>query len=240
MAGATIEFYFDSIDDEHRFIRSYLVEAWDRFQSGEFWEHGWFWPYGHFGEYDVGVEGGELVLVFEGDPNALITAEAEFWDDFDGLASWRCLRYDDPTSREEWENDPKAFPSLLAQQEDRKGAVGGSWEYKYKALTAEFALRYFDTFEELLPPTPDQSDQNPIGLGFWSLLHALIVQCGYDTFDETELYLQGMQSRLRSLALYIGEEAAREEYDRILSTLQAFEGDLEAWIDEHETGTETI
>lgn len=43
MAGATLVFEFESPADESRFIREYLVDAWERFETSDFWESGWFW-----------------------------------------------------------------------------------------------------------------------------------------------------------------------------------------------------
>ena len=71
MAGATIEFAFASPDDELRFLRHYLPEAWDRFEAGDYWKTGWFRSYRQFADYDCGPDGGLVRLVFEGDPDAV-------------------------------------------------------------------------------------------------------------------------------------------------------------------------
>lgn len=36
MDGATVEFRFDSPTDEEQFLRTYLAEAWERFERSDF------------------------------------------------------------------------------------------------------------------------------------------------------------------------------------------------------------
>ena len=75
MAGATIEFQFGSVNDEKRFLREHLADAWERFEASEFFETGWFWRFSQFAEYhDVD---GLVFLVFDGDPDDLIAVERE-------------------------------------------------------------------------------------------------------------------------------------------------------------------
>lgn len=234
MTGTTVRIRFRDRDAEHRFVTSYLPDAWDRFESSAYWETGWFWSYGQFIEYDVGLDHPEVLLVFDGDPDALVSSEARRWDSFAGLESWECLRYDDPDTVEQ------TYESLRAQQQAAKGERGGELEYRYKPLTSRLALSYRRTFDDQLPPVAARTDENPVGIGFWGLIHALFVQCGYDSYEETETYLHGIRSRLKSLALYLGEEAARAEYDRLLAEFEAFEAELDEWIDEQSTGTQTL
>ena len=114
MAGATIELRFTDADAERRFLATELPAAWERFESSEYWDQGWFWPYSHFADYDVGVDGGLVRLVFDGDPDGLVAAESERWEAFEGLTDWNLRRYEE-----------EGFESLLAQQRDAKGEVSG-------------------------------------------------------------------------------------------------------------------
>lgn len=228
MAGADVEFRFESVDDEARFVRSYLPDAWDRFDRSDHWETGWFWAYRQFATYDAGPDGGLVRLVFEGDPNALVEAEADRWAAFDGLESWEPRRYDE-----------LGYDSLLDQQRDAKGEVGGEWEYRVKPLVARFSLAYLRAFEEPMPAVGSEGEANPKGLGFWAALHDALVQCGYDWYDETDACLKAMQNRLKSIASYRGADAAREEYHRLLEAWRDHEAALERWLEEHPTGDAT-
>lgn len=227
MAGATIELRFTDADAERRFLATELPAAWERFESSEYWDQGWFWPYSHFADYDVGVDGGLVRLVFDGDPDGLVAAESERWEAFEGLTDWNLRRYEE-----------EGFESLLAQQRDAKGEVSGEREYRYKPLTARLALAVREEFDEGLPAAPEGEDG--IGTGMWSLVHSLYVQCGYDWYDETDASLRALQSRVKSIAAYRGEEAARDEYERIRTAWNEYESELETWLDEQPTGETTI
>lgn len=223
MSGATIELRFESPAAEGRFIREYLTDAWERFESSEYWESGWFWRYGQFAAYESGPDGGLVRVVFDGDPETLVDHESGQWDAFDGLSSWSLTRYEQ-------------YDSLLEQQIDSRGELGGAWEYRMKPLLARFALTYYREFEEQLPAVGDDSEANPLGIGFWSSIHNLLVQCGYNWYDETALCQKALQNRLKSIASYRGAEAAREEYHRLRDEWRAYEAELETWLDENPTG----
>ncbi len=230
MTGATVTFHFADAEAEERFIEGYLHDAWDRFAASDYWDHGWFWPYGQIAAYDCGPDGGLVRFVFEGDLDALVAAERDRWDSISGLDRWESKRYDD--------SDAVATPfeSLLAQQQDAKGPIGGDREYRYKALTARLALAYRAEFEEPLPAAPGRSDANPGGIGMWSMVHSVYVQCGYDWYDETDACVRALQNRLKSLAAYRGGDAARDEYERIRQAWVAFEAELDDWLAEQQTG----
>lgn len=225
MSGATVVFEFDSPGDEEQFIRKYLTEAWTRFEASEYWESGWFWRYGQVAKYSSGPDGGVVKLVFDGNADELIEQEADKWEKHAGVTSWSLLRYDE-----------EGYDSLLDQQTDTKGELGGEWEYRMKPLLSRFALAYYREFADTLPPVGETSDENPLGLGFWSAVHNLMVQCGYNWYDETNVCQRAMQNRLKSIASYRGAEAAREEYQRLLSDWEAYHREFERWLDENPTG----
>lgn len=216
MTGVTIAFEFDSLEGEQRFIRNYLTEAWTRFEASEYWENGWFWRYNQFAEYNSGPDGGLVRLVFDGDADELVEQESDQWDRMSGLTSWSLLRYED-----------EGYDSLFEQQTDSKGDLGGEWEYRMKPLLSRFALAYYREFENTLPPVGEKNDDNPLGLGFWSAFHNMMVMCGYNWYDETAVCQRAMKSRVKSIASYRGAEAAREEYQRLLDEWQTYQQELE-------------
>ncbi|WP_430504338.1 hypothetical protein [Haloparvum sp. PAK95] len=227
MAGATIEFHFDAPADERRFLREYLPDAWDRFEASDHWETGWFWAYGQFAEFGAGPDGGFLRLVFDGAPDDLVARETDRWAAFDGLNDWRLRRY---------EEEEEGYDSLLAQQRDAKGEIGGELEYRLKPIVARFALDYYREFDEPVPMVGEEGPENPKGIGFWAAVHDLLVQCGFHWYDETRMCEQALRNRLKSIAAYRGADAAREEYERIRAAWDAHEDELEAWLDANPTG----
>jgi hypothetical protein len=240
MSGAGIHFRFASPDDEDDFLREYLADAWERYLASDYWESGWFWAYRQFASYDVSPDGGLVVLVFEGIPEELVAAESDRWESFDGLDSWELRRYDDPGDDVDDDVPDDGFESLLAQQRDAKGEVGGEREYRLKPLASRFSLAYLREFEEPLPAVDDLGEGNPAGVGFWALFHYLCIQSGYDWYEETDMYLRGLRNRVKSVATYRDETAAREEYERIREAVLAMEDHLDEWFDEHPTGEGTI
>lgn len=227
MSGAGVEFELDTVDDEERFVRSYLTDAWPRFEAADHWETGWFWRYGGIAGYDCGPDGGLVRVVFEGDPDGLVEAESSRWESFAGLDSWELRRY---------EETEEGYDSLLAQQRDVKGRVGGEREYLLKPLAARFVLDYYRTFDEGLPMVDEPDEENRAGAGFWAHIHYAAVQAGFDWYDETDACLRGLRNRLKSLASYRGADAARAEYDRLREAWAAYEEELETWLDERPTG----
>jgi hypothetical protein len=229
VSGATVELRFSDVQAEQRFLTSHLLDAWDRYETSSYWEQGWYWPYGQLTEYDAGLDGGLIRLVFDGDPTGLLAAERERWEAFNGLHDWAVTHYED-----------HGFESLLAQQQDAKGTRGGELEYRYKPLTARLALAIQTEFEEPLPAAPEPSDANVAGVGMWSLVHALYVQCGYDWYEETDSLLRGLQSRVKSIGSFRGTETARAEYDRLLDEWRGFQSELDTWLEAHQTGEESV
>ena len=229
MSGCTIEIEFVTAESERRFCGSYLPEAWARYEASEYWDSGWFWAYSQFAEVGVDVDGGLVRLVFDGDPDGLLAAESDRWEAFEGLTGWRVRRYDD-----------EGYESLRAQQVDSKGALGGDWEYRYKPLTARLALAYRSEFDQRLPPAPDPSEENPLGLGCFAMIHALFVQMGYHWHEETDTYLRGITNRLKSIGAHQGEQQAWAEYERLREQFEAVEAELTDWLAENEAGTSEL
>lgn len=231
MSGADIKFRLDSSDDERRFLREYLVDAWERYRASDYWETGWFWAYHQLNGYDVSPDGGLVVVVFEGDPDRFVTAEADHWDSFDTLDSWKLRRYEETDG---------GFDSLRAQQQATKGEVDGEREYRLKPLAARLSLAYLQEFEDPLPAVGEPGGETRVGAGYWVLFHYLCIQSGYDWYEETNMYLRGLRNRLKSIALYRGTETAREEYERIHESVAAMEEHLNEWFDTHPTGEGSV
>jgi hypothetical protein len=240
MSGAGIRFRLASPDDEDDFLREYLADAWERYRESDYWETGWFWAYRQFAAYEVSPESGLVVLVFEGDPDGLVAAESDRWESFDALEDWELRRYEDPGDDVDDDVPDEGFESLLGQQRDVRGAVGGEREYRLKPLASRFSLAYLREFDETLPAVDELADGNPAGVGYWALFHYLCVQSGYDWYEETDMYVRGLRNRVKSVATYRGAEAAREEYERLREAVMEMDDHIEEYLDEHPTGEGTI
>jgi hypothetical protein len=95
-------------------------------------------------------------------------------------------------------------------------------------------------FDEPLPIVGEETDENRTGVGFWAIIHYLMIQCGYDWYDESAACLKGMKNRVKSLASYESAASAREEYAHLLTEWEAYGDELEPWLDEHPTGEQTV
>lgn len=93
-------------------------------------------PAADIGEHRV------VVVVFEGDPDVLVTVESDSWESFGGLDCWNPRRY---------EGTDECLDSLLARQREVKGEVGGEWECRLEPLAARLSLAYLREFEDPLP-----------------------------------------------------------------------------------------
>lgn len=132
------------------------------------------------------------------------------------------------------------YESLLEQQRDAKGDVGGERDYRLKPLVSRFSLAYRREFDDSLPAVGDEHDGNPKVLGFWAVIHYAMVQCGYDWYQETSACRKAMANRLKSIASHRGADAAEEEYERLLAEWKATGETLERWLEVHPTGEATV
>lgn len=233
MTGATIEFQFESADDEKRFLREYLADAWERFETSDFFDTGWFWRFSQFPDHDA-LPDGLVLLNFDGNPDNLIEAEKEHWQTFDGLDSWEKHLYENSDG---WEWHPEEeYDSVLQMQKARKGEIGGEWQYRLLPLASRFSLEYLREFDDPLPVVDDVTEENRAGVGFWTHLHYTMLQCGYDWYDETDASMKDMKFRLKTLVSDFDADTARTEYERLKTEWEAYEDELEEWIAEHPNG----
>lgn len=77
MESTQLTFLLPDSDSEMRFLREYMVPAWDRFQEHDGFESGWFWPAGDFATHDTPeltreqhdlerLEVGQVILIVNG------------------------------------------------------------------------------------------------------------------------------------------------------------------------------
>jgi hypothetical protein len=220
--AASLIFETPDIDTEERFVREYILPTFEREPPGL--DHGWFHRYGQ----DPTVDGGEVRLVFEGDPDALVDAERGRWETLraeEVLDGWRMRGYDEA-----------GYDSLLDEQTDAHGEWGGEFMYRVKPMIVEMTAAFLSEFDEIPPAVGTESASNPSQLGYWAAVHYLCNHLGYDWHEEIDLYAKGIRNRVRSLTDYEGIEEAREALDDAIARLESVEEDLDEFGDDPADG----
>lgn len=215
MAGADIAFEIPSAEREAEFVHEYLVPTWPELRASDAFDAGWFWWHGPFvREGADGLAGKEIVFVLDGDIDAIVERERDEWERLvaDGIIdSWRVRRYDE-----------EGFESLLDQQRDSYGPVGGERMYHLKTAMASFAVETWERFGDDLPLLGERSDENPRTIGLWAAVHSLMTQTGHTWSEEVEMCTRLVESRARSLEMYEDEEAGLELLDDAIAELSAY------------------
>lgn len=217
----SIQVTFDLADREHErsFLQQYMGEAWDRFDEHETFDRGWFWCFGSAGEHGTveledgtSLEGGGVVLVLNGESlDPLVEAERPYWRDLrsDGiLDAWDVKSFE------------PAYDDARRKSIENFGRVGGERAYRIRPLASRLTLDVLEEFDEDLPAVGTESDENPVPVGYWTMIHYLMKQGGYDWYEEIDACVKAIENRLRSLAAFHGEETAQEALETALADLR--------------------
>lgn len=215
MAGADVAFDIPSAARETEFVHEYLVPTWPELRASDAFDAGWFWWHGPFvREGTDQLAGKEVVFVLEGDIDAIVERECDEWtrlEEAGVVDSWRLRRYDE-----------EGFESLLDQQRDSYGAVGGERMYHLKTAMASFAVETWATFEDDLPLLGEESAENPAGIALWAVVHVLMTQTGHTWHEEVEMCTRLVENRARSLEMYEDEAAALDLLDDAIDELSTY------------------
>ncbi|MFC4553300.1 MULTISPECIES: hypothetical protein [Halorussus] len=219
MSSTQVTFEFEEMEAERRFLRRYMVPAWDRFEEMDAFESGWFWRHGRVHRHGIdGLEEGKIIFVINGTPGAVIERERDRWEaqKAEGeLAGWSTR-----TFRPEYEDS-------LDKLRQNFGEVGGRRNYRLRTLAPRFTLEMLREFEDPLPAVGEATDDNPLPVNFWVLFHYLMKQSGYDWYDEIDAATKAIENRLRSLAEFRGEAEARRQLRETIEELEAFSEELD-------------
>ncbi|MFB6299439.1 MAG: hypothetical protein ABEH65_04190 [Halobacteriales archaeon] len=225
MQSAQVVFEVADPAAERSFLRTYLTSAWDRLYAHESFDRGWFWRFGTTAQHGsieleggTTVEDGGIILVLNGDPTPepVIEAERPRWSELKATGAiddWAVTWF-----HPEYEN---AREKAIQQF----GAVGGDRTYRLRPLAAELTLLVIEEFDERLPAVGSVSDDNPVPVGYWTVIHYLMKQQGYDWYDEIEACRQAIENRIRSLASFHGDTTAEEAVTSVIEELEAIELD---------------
>jgi hypothetical protein len=150
------------------------------------------------------TDGGGVILVVNGDdPDAALAAERDRWDEL--AATPRLDRVETKQFSE------GGYESAREKMVDSFGPVGGERLFRLRPTACETTLATLTAFDEQLPAVPEPTEEDPSGIGVWSLLHLVCKQHGLDWIE----------NRAASLAAFYDEATAREALDEAIAELEA-------------------
>lgn len=223
----SIQVTFDLADRpaERAFLRAYMIGAWERFDSHEGFDRAWFWCFGSTGEHGqieleggATVEGGGVILVLNGTASLDSLVESE-------RPRWQELRSDGPLDGWDVTSFDPAYDSARGKSVENFGTVGGDRAFRLRPLASNLTLDVLEEFDDDLPAVGSTTDENPVPVGYWAMIHYLMKQGGYDWYDEIDACTKAIENRLRSLAVFHGEEVARDALDDTLAELRGVDLD---------------
>lgn len=169
------------VETEERFIREYIVPTVKRL--GETYEV-LFW-----GRYSTStdVEGGQIRIVFEGDPDVILAEEGDRLESFDYIDGWNAeVESGGETKMTEEEQ-------VIADQCGR--------------VAAKMNVHYFEEFDERAPIGRVTEDRFHTR-GIWVLVHFLLNEQGYSPEEEVDALFLALRDRLARIE-------AEEDFERV-------------------------
>ncbi len=213
-------------DDERPFLRTYLTDAWDRFDEHEAVESAWFWRFGDAAEHGpielidgTVVDGGGVILVVNGpDPSAAIEAERPQWEK---------LRADGPLESAETNGFRPTFENAREKMIEKFGEAGGDLAYRLRPIAAGTTVELLREFDEDRPAVGKATPANPHPIGDWVLIHYLLKQNGHDWYDEIDACQRAITNRVRSLASFHDAAAARAALEETIEEFERFRAEFD-------------
>ena len=156
-----------------------------------------------------------MLLHVVGDADAVVRRERDRWNALldDGLV-------------EDWTTE-EAEEAMTTEW----GENGTALRTRLDVLAARMSVMVYDEFDE--PPDPVDANPaeaevraSPTGVGWWTLLHLLTLQRGYDYASEVDAYTEGIKDGLVHVAQYEGSDIAREKLDEVVALLEDVRDDL--------------
>lgn len=223
MRSCNVTFGLDDLESERTFLEEYMISAWDRFQSHDEFDCAWFWRYGNTSRHGpIELEGGQTLkdggvnLVVNGDPTPepILEQERSRWRDLESegiIRSWDTNWF-----------HPK-YENAREKAVQNFGRVGCDRAYRLRPIASEFTLALLTEFDERFPAVGTQTDDNPVPVGFWVMIHFMMKQQGYDWYNEIDACTKAIENRLQSLASFHGEDVACEKLDEVITGLQSLD-----------------
>lgn len=213
---------------ERAFLETYMIDAWDRLAASEAVDSAWFWRFGQTSRHDpieledgTVLDDGGVILVINGSPDPQPAVESE-------RDRWRALENDGLLDTLEVKGFRPDYDNARAKMIENFGPEGGKLAYQLRPLATRTTLGLLETFEDDLPAVGEPTDDNPLPVGDWVLIHFLMKQNGHDWYEEIDACRRAIRNRLQSLAQFHGGATAREELDSLIAELEALREDLPA------------
>lgn len=176
------------VDSEERFIREYVVPTIKRLRDDSPYELNFYGRY----STSTSVDGGQVKIVFLGDPDHILAEERDHWESFEYVDEWEVeIEADDWESAEE-----RALAERMAR------------------VASKMNVHYFEEFDES-PPIGSVSEDRFQTWGIWVLIHFLLNEQGFSPEEEVEILFLALRDRLKR----IETEKNFERVDELVSEL---------------------
>ena len=216
-----------TVDDERPFLRTYLTDAWDRFDENKAVESAWFWRFGDTAKHGpielidgTVVDGGGVILVVNGDPDPSAAVDAE-------RPRWEELREDGPLESYETKGFRPTFENARQKMIENFGEAGGDLASRLRPIAAEATVELLREFDEDRPAVGESAPENPHPIGDWVLIHYLLKQNGHDWYDEIDACQRAITNRIRSLASFHDTATARAALEETIEEFERFRAEFE-------------
>lgn len=115
------------------------------------------------------------------------------------------------------------YENVREKMREKYGETGGERAYLFRSLVADFSVECIAATDRRPPAVGEPSDSDPVPVGFWTVIHYLMKQQGYDWYGEIDACTKSIENRLRSLRTFHGEEAARAELQSVIERLESID-----------------
>ena len=203
-----IAFKTDGPEADKQFIEEYVLGLVDRTSEMDEWER-----VGYARSGQGPIDGGQVSVFFDGDPETVISAEADRWDELISAG------FADEWTHEE-DRNLDAMEAVLGEQ-------GAQLHIRQIDLAGRLSQHTLEEFESRPDPVDEFPEEDvPTPIGWWGVLHNLTVQMGYPLTDEIAAYTQGIRHTLKNIAQYSGPEQAEDELDQVIDELEGMREEI--------------
>lgn len=119
-----------------------------------------------------------------------------------------------------------AYENARAKVVENFGRVGGDRADRLRPLVSRFTLDVRSEFEGRLPAVGSETEEDPVPIGYWAVIHFAMKQHCLDGYDEVEACTKAIENRLHSLASFEGAEEARQQLGETISALEDIADEL--------------
>lgn len=204
-----VEFRTPDRDHERQFLRTYLLDAVERFSELDDCESAIFI---RAGDGPVREYGGAILDVY-GD-FSVVEHERDTWDS---------LVADGPLT--EWQRHDTDLPTAL---ETHYGESGARLHEELRELATEMARPAYETFETVPAAVETFPEEDGAPVGWYLLVHQLATHAGLSHEAEIDACVRNLTDQFEERARDEGCEAALDQLDDVISRLETTRKQLRA------------